>query len=81
MEKKPCLGPIAKQNALLEKALTLLDPNMENDNTPNVAKVWGEKLLGLEYEQKLFAEKAINDILFEASLGNLRKNSVQINSG
>ncbi|GIY55687.1 hypothetical protein CDAR_528971 [Caerostris darwini] len=49
------------------------------DDIPTIAKVWGEKLLVLDREQRLFAEKSINDILFEASLGNLQKHSVKIN--
>jgi len=46
---------------------------------PTIAKVWGEKLIGLDQQQRLFAEKAINDVLFEASLGNLHRYSVKIN--
>lgn len=44
-----------------------------------VAKVWAQKLDRLEPLQRLYAEKAINDILFEAELGNLKKHSVEIN--
>ncbi|XP_058827289.1 uncharacterized protein LOC131687232 [Topomyia yanbarensis] len=46
---------------------------------PTVAKVWGEKLVDLDPQQRLFAEKAINDILFEANMGCLHRYSVKIN--
>jgi len=71
-KKARLTGPVARQNMLIEKALTLLEPVPPVvDNTPLVAKVWGEKLLALEPRQRLLAEKAINDILFEAAQGNL----------
>lgn len=41
--------------------------------------MWASKLQTLDSNQKLFAEKAINDILFEAQLGTLNRNSVHIN--
>lgn len=40
---------------------------------------WGDKLKTLEAKQRIFAEKAINDVLFEASLGNLTRDCVAIN--
>lgn len=72
-------GPLAKQNLLLERACTLLQAPNVDSKLPAIAKAWGEKLLTLESKQRIFAEKAINDILFEASLGTLHRNSVQIN--
>lgn len=48
---------------------------------PAIAKAWGEKLISLESRQRIFAEKAINDVLYEATLGNLTSNCVQINVG
>lgn len=45
----------------------------------HMAKVWAGKLRRLSRSQKLYAEKAIHDILFEAQLGNLHKSSVKIN--
>lgn len=48
---------------------------------PTICKVWGEKLLELDPQQRLLAEKAINDILFEASQGLLNRQSVKINEG
>lgn len=44
------------------------------------ALYWSQKLDKLNPIQKLYAEKFINEILLEAELGNLGKNSVQINS-
>ncbi|XP_017475153.1 PREDICTED: uncharacterized protein LOC108365598, partial [Rhagoletis zephyria] len=42
------------------------------------ALYWSEKLEHLNPTQRMLAEKGINDILFEAELGNLRRNSVKI---
>ncbi|KAF5274162.1 hypothetical protein FQR65_LT17071 [Abscondita terminalis] len=48
-KKAGIMGPVAKQNALIEKALTLLEPVPPvADNTPFIAKVWGEKLTALD---------------------------------
>lgn len=44
------------------------------------ALYWSQKLDKLNPIQKLYAEKFINEILLQAELGNLGKNSVQINS-
>lgn len=48
-------------------------------NIPPIVMVWCEKFQQLESQQKLFAEKAINDVLFEASQGTLHRHSVKIN--
>ncbi|XP_063537807.1 uncharacterized protein LOC134747156 [Cydia strobilella] len=45
----------------------------------SLAHIWSQKLEKMEPMQRLLAEKAINDVLFEAELGNLNKNSVKIN--
>ncbi|KAF6209813.1 hypothetical protein GE061_015564 [Apolygus lucorum] len=73
-------GPISKQNQLLQKACALLEtPSKPDSNIPSIAIAWGEKLLTLESRQRAFAEKAINDILFEATMGTLNRDSVKIN--
>lgn len=41
---------------------------------------WAETLNRLDPMQRLYAKKAINDILFEAELGTLNKDSMQINA-
>ncbi|XP_047528783.1 uncharacterized protein LOC125065293 [Vanessa atalanta] len=40
---------------------------------------WADILEKLDPLQRLYAKKAINDVLFEAELGNLHKNSIKIN--
>ncbi|XP_075985266.1 uncharacterized protein LOC142982581 isoform X2 [Anticarsia gemmatalis] len=44
----------------------------------HIANVWVAKLRKLEPDQRLYAEKAINDILFQAQLGNLTKSSIKV---
>lgn len=81
-KKRKPLGPIAKQNELLSLACQYLSSANEtssDDEYLNIAKVWANKMKTLEPNQRMFAEKAINDILFEAQLRTLHKNSVKIN--
>nr|XP_023020622.1 uncharacterized protein LOC111509164 [Leptinotarsa decemlineata] len=75
------VGHLAKQNELLSMTCTYLQKAKEpsRDSVCAVIKVWSEKLQTLEYQQRLFAEKAINDILFEVTMGNLHRYSVRIN--
>ena len=70
------IGHTARQNDLLQKTCTYLD---QFSKIPTIAKAWGEKLLQLDPLQREFAEKAIGDVLFEASQGTLNRNSVKIN--
>ncbi|KAL0840718.1 hypothetical protein ABMA28_015906 [Loxostege sticticalis] len=52
----------------------------QNDNLPSpLALYWSNTLDRLDPVQRLYAKKAINDILFEAELGNLNRYSVRIN--
>lgn len=84
-KRKKSMGPIAKQNELLQLACNYLsaDSNISTqepeDEYLNIAKVWANKLKDLCPTQRKFAEKAINDILFEAGMGSLHRGSVQIN--
>lgn len=70
---------MAQQNELLSLACDYLAKDNNQDSDFDIAKVWASKLKTLDSKQRIFAEKAINDILFEAQLGTLNRNSVQIN--
>ncbi|XP_014282557.2 uncharacterized protein [Halyomorpha halys] len=79
-KKRRTVEPLGGQNELLQKACTLLEELSEPPDTiPTIAKVWGERLLTLDPQQRAFAEKAVNDILFEAGQGTLHRHSVKIN--
>lgn len=67
------------QKQLLSLACQYLAKDNHSDEDDPIAKVWANKLKKLEPQQRLLAEKAINDILFEAELGTLHKHSVKIN--
>ncbi|XP_037812587.1 uncharacterized protein LOC119604196 [Lucilia sericata] len=46
----------------------------------SIARTWTHKLKRLPREQRLLAEKFINDILFEAESGSLHRGSMQLNA-
>lgn len=75
-QKRKVDATMSKQNQLLTIACDYLS---KSDGDLDIAKIWAGKLKSLAPDQKLFAEKAINDILFEAQLGNLSRHSVRIN--
>lgn len=78
-KKKPS-SSLSVQNELLKKACSILESTSKPEkHVPAILMAWGEKLETLEPQQRAFAEKAINDILFEASQGSLHRNSVKIN--
>jgi hypothetical protein len=45
-----------------------------------IASGWAVKFQKMEPQQRLFAKKAINDILFEGQMGTLCRDPVQINN-
>ncbi|XP_066905304.1 uncharacterized protein [Halyomorpha halys] len=66
--------------SLAFKYLTSCEGTTEiRDKFSNVANIWAQKMRELDPQQSLFAEKAINDILFEARMCSLNKYSVKIN--
>ncbi|XP_013189961.2 uncharacterized protein LOC106134444 [Amyelois transitella] len=75
--KKKKITIARTQHELLKKACTYL--SQPEKACSSAALVWSEKLEQMDPIQKLYAEKAINDILFEGQLGNLNRFSVKIN--
>ncbi|XP_013097574.1 uncharacterized protein LOC106080668 [Stomoxys calcitrans] len=59
--------------------LPLKGPPIYEDNSQMLANVWASEYRMLSESQKIFAKKAIDDVLFEAKLGTLHRNSVKIN--
>jgi hypothetical protein len=57
------------------------DSTGANDEYIDIAKVWANKLRSLDPAQRRYAERTINEVLFEAESGTLHRNSVQINQG
>jgi len=62
---------ITKQNELLSLACNYLTDSKDYDDFR--VKIWAQKLSKLRPSQQLTVDRAINDILFEAELENLRK--------
>lgn len=56
--------------AMVGKRLALTRPE---DKFDVIGKTWSQKLREMNGEQVLYAEKLINDILFEGQLGNLNR--------
>ncbi|XP_062551398.1 mucin-6-like [Armigeres subalbatus] len=78
-KKQRIVGPVQKQNEFLTIACKYLQQDASpSTEMPAIAKAWGEKLISLESRQRIFAEKAINDVLYEATLGNLTKTSAGV---
>ncbi|XP_073942422.1 uncharacterized protein [Choristoneura fumiferana] len=69
------------QSGMNEMACVLSEYKRESQTSSlePITIVWTQKLRCLDPTQRLYAEKAINDILFEAQLNNLNRDSVQIN--
>ncbi|XP_055855149.1 uncharacterized protein LOC129918564 [Episyrphus balteatus] len=74
----PKIQPILSSNG---PPRIVAGPSVASTHSCNdeLAKIWTTKLNQLKPLQRLFAEKAINDVLFEAQLGTLHRHSVQIN--
>uniref|UniRef100_A0A1B6CJ03 Uncharacterized protein n=1 Tax=Clastoptera arizonana TaxID=38151 RepID=A0A1B6CJ03_9HEMI len=75
-----------KQKELLNLACTYLSrKNLEpqwtvdDDKFSLLAKSWTQKLRNLDSSQLKYVEKFVNEILFEADLGTLDRDSVKIN--
>ncbi|XP_055634451.1 uncharacterized protein LOC129774656 [Toxorhynchites rutilus septentrionalis] len=73
-------NPLTKQNELLTLGCNFLsnlknESKHEDDYYLNMAKVWARKLKEIEPTQRLYAEKAINDMLFDAQIRTLQAGS------
>ncbi|GBO99869.1 hypothetical protein EVAR_74255_1 [Eumeta japonica] len=82
--KRKKLPATAKQNKKFGQTYEFLQmrspPSYQDVTLEPLAIIWTEKLRRLNPIQRLFAEKGISDILFEAELNNLHRYSVQINT-
>lgn len=52
----------------------LSEPSTIADKFTDIGKAWASKLRDLDPQQAVHAEKIINDIFYEAQLGNLNRN-------
>lgn len=66
-------------NDILKLACDHLKNKQNDDEATTISKTWAIQFRKIPENQKLFAKKAIDDILFEASLGTLNRESVEIN--
>ncbi|EDW79953.1 uncharacterized protein Dwil_GK18054 [Drosophila willistoni] len=71
-------GPNAGNDELLSMACEYLAGSYPEEES--IARTWTHKLKRLPREQRLLAERFINEILFEAESNNLHRGSVQINN-
>lgn len=75
---EPRNKPYELQNACSFKSQPAVNSSTGNQVNAT-ALYWSQKLEKLNPTQRVYAEKYINDILFEAEIGNLGRNSVYIN--
>ncbi|XP_044730224.1 uncharacterized protein LOC123293463 [Chrysoperla carnea] len=86
--KRSSIAPPTQQPPAKKKGRVVEEAKKQNEvlvtvctekQIPVIAMAWGEKLKNLDPQQRVFAEKAVNDVLFEASMGTLNRYSVKIN--
>ncbi|XP_005186012.1 uncharacterized protein DDB_G0283357 [Musca domestica] len=65
-------------NNLNKNSYSCLSSNYPEEES--ITRTWAHKLKRLPRDQRLFAEKFINDILFEAESGTLHRGSMQLNA-
>ncbi|GAB6023926.1 hypothetical protein CHUAL_008657 [Chamberlinius hualienensis] len=74
----PVKKPQVKSN-LAEPTNLMCDCGKRVCEEDIIAKTWMYKLKRMRHDQKLYAEKFINDILIEGELGNLHRDAISIN--
>lgn len=68
--------PVKRKILMCEDALNVTENGLSYTNADRfdlAAKTWAAKLRELDSNQRIHAEKLINDVLYEAELGNLNR--------
>ncbi|XP_004535935.1 uncharacterized protein LOC101459501 [Ceratitis capitata] len=75
------LSPVSTQEEIHDVQANVAYRKLKetNDEADILGISWAYQYRSLSETQKIFAKKAIDDILFEARLGTLKRNSIKIN--
>ena len=78
--EEPSQKTLIDHKRLVKMARNYLKQHDEEESEEcAVGRVWGNALKKLSADQKILAEKFINDILFEGKLGMLTRTSMKLN--
>lgn len=73
--RPPKKRPQSLSDSVLAKISNQLDDPLQFDRFDHIAKIWAETLRTVPNEQRIIAEKVINDVLYEAQLNTLTRES------